>query len=97
MAVELIATSVSRYQGLENDTKPNSPPIGSTFQELDGWKQHWSFTTGGWRVESGVVRVESVTSFERDALDVLERIQQHLAKINEGENLAEGDRHYGNS
>mgnify|MGYP001470071533 CR=1 FL=1 len=28
-------------------------------------------------------------------LDVLERIQQQLAKMNEDENLGPGDRHYG--
>lgn len=39
--------------------------------------------------------VEVMTSTQAQILDALERIQQQLAKMNEGENLVEGDRHYG--
>jgi len=34
MAVQLV-TAIQTFQGLSTDTKPTSPPIGSTYHELD--------------------------------------------------------------
>ena len=34
MTVQLV-TNIQRYIGLSNDTKPTTPPVGSTFYELN--------------------------------------------------------------
>ena len=39
MAVSLIAT-IQRFQGLSTDTKPLSPPEGSTFHAVDTGEQY---------------------------------------------------------
>ncbi len=93
MAVEFIGQAIHVYQGLSADLKPtDGVPLGSTFQELDGSKDYSVLTLTGWRVLS----FQTVGN-EASVLDVLERIQQQLAKINEDENLAPGDRHYGSN
>ncbi len=94
MAVELIAT-IQVFQGNTSDEKPFDAPIGSQFRELDGDKDTWSLTSAGWKVSTvnNVVRVERMG----DLLDVLERVQQQMSKVNEDENLSPGERHYGNS
>ncbi len=49
MAVELIATSVHIYQGMENDPKPTDVPVGSRFMDTDGRQRTWRFTDGQWK------------------------------------------------
>ena len=55
-----------------------------------------SITSGGSNLESILRQILQQNKDDAEAqADVQERIQQQLAKVNEDENLAEGERHYG--
>lgn len=81
MTVELIATSVSRYQGLTDDFKPLTAPIGSTFDELDGLQRKWVKTGNSWNVDHDISRITNITDFESNVLNLLALQLQQLTVI----------------
>jgi len=93
VAVEFVSQAIHVYQGLAADEKPVAGvPIGSLFRETDGLRDRYILTQSrGWVISD--VEIRDSSSQER-LLDVLERIQQQLGKVNEDQNLNPGERHY---
>lgn len=82
MAVERIGTSVHRFQGLSGDTKPEDDvPIGSTFQEIDGPRRLWAYTTNGWEMVTVVVRTVNTSDFEAALMRELRTQTRLLRRI----------------
>lgn len=53
MTVKQIST-IQRFHGLSTDTKPSSPPEGSTYHSVDTGEQ-WVYYDGTWELDLRII------------------------------------------